>query len=176
MRYSRLVLLSTLSAFALLAASTTSRAFAPTVTDVGMLRPHNVWQVGAINAQNANYCAMVNQFDKEISLAFARNTAGFGSLAIDFPGGILETGMTYQITLQVDDLEVRQFNVRAASPRSIIVQIGQDEDFYSSLGSNGTLHITLPTVDMKFDLNRFSSSYISLIRGMPRERGAENLC
>jgi len=163
MRYSKIALLSTLSAFALLTASTGSRAFSPSVTDMGLLKPHGVWQVGSINAENATYCAMVSQFDKEISLAFARSPAGYGSLAIDFPGGILDTGMTYPITLQVDDMEARQFNVRAASPRSIIVQIGQDEDFYTSLGSNGTLRISMPTVDMKFDLKKFSGSYISLI-------------
>ena len=163
MRYSKLVLLSTLTAFALLTASTTSRAFGPSVTDMGLLRPHDTWNVGAINAKNADYCAMVGQFDKEISLAFARNSKGSGSLAINFPGGILDTGMTYEVSLLVDDLQARHYNVRASSPRSLIVQIGQDEDFYSSLGSNGTLHIGLPTVDMRFDLTKFSSSYISLI-------------
>jgi len=163
MRYSRLVLLSTLSAFALLTASTTSRAFGPSATDIGLLKPHGLWQVGAINAQNVSYCAMVNQFDKEVSLAFARNSKGSGSLAISFPGEILETGAAYEIALQMDDQEGRRYTVHASSPRSIIVQIGQDDDFYSSLGSNGTLHIALPTIDMKFDLKKFSSSYISLV-------------
>ena len=163
MRYSKTVLLSTLSAFALLTASTASQAFAPSVTDMGLLRPHGDWHVGAINTHSANYCAMINQFDKEISLAFARNPSGYGSLAIDFPGEILETGTVYSVTLQVDDMEARQFNVRASSPHSVIIQIGQDEDFYGSLATNGTLRIALPAVDMRFELNKFSSSYISLV-------------
>ncbi len=162
MRYARLVLLSTLSAFAL-TASTTSPAFGPSTTDIGLLKPHGIWQVGSVNAKNASYCAMVGQFDKEVSLAFARSPSGFGSLAINFPGEILETGNPYEVTLQVDDLEARRYNIRASSARSLIVQIGQDEDFYSSLGSNGTLHIGLPNVDVKFDLKKFSGSYISLI-------------
>ena len=177
MRYSKIILLSTLSAFALLTTTATSQAslFSSSATDVGLLKPHANWQVGPIDAKNTSYCAMINQFDKEISLAFARSNSGYGSLAIDFPGSILETGTTYPVTVQVDDTEARQYNVRASSPHSIIIQIGQDEDFYSSLGGNGTLHIGMPTVDMKFDLRKFSSSYISLIScsdKLPQQHGS----
>jgi len=164
MRYSRIALLSTLSAIALLTTSNTSPAFAPEVTDMGLLHAHNsTWQVGKIDAKNSSYCAMGQQFDKEISLAFARSPAGSNSLALTFPGNILDTGMTYQITMQVDDEEARRFNVRPASAHSFIIQTGQDDDFYSSLGTNGTLHVSMPTMDLSFDLARFSSSYISLV-------------
>jgi hypothetical protein len=164
MRYSKIVLLSTLSAIALLATSNTSPAFAPEVTDMGLLHAHNsTWQVGKIDAKNSSYCAMGQQFDKEISLAFARSQNGSNSLAITFPGNILDTGMTYPITMQVDDEEARRFNARPASAHSFIIQTGQDDDFYSSLGTNGTLHMSMPTMDISFDLTRFSSAYISLV-------------
>ena len=163
MRYSKLALLSTLSGFALLTATSSSPAFAPSVTDLGLLRQQETWQVSNVDAKNAKYCAMATQFDKEISLAFARSPSGAGSLAMSFPGNILDTGMTYQVSMQVDDMQPRRYDVRATSPHSLIVQIGRDEDFYSALGGNGTLRISLPTMNMRFDLAKFSSSYISLV-------------
>lgn len=173
MRYSKLALLSSLSAFALLTA-TSSPAFAPSVTNLGLLRPQNIWQVSDINAKTASYCAMVSQFDKGISLAFARSPSGSGSLAIGFPSNVLDTSIEYQVTLQVDDLAARTYDVRPASPRSLIIQIGRDEEFYGTMGNNGTLRILMPTMDMRFDLAKFSGSYISLVsctNNLPHHEG-----
>lgn len=163
MRYSKLVLLSTLSAFALMGSSTARAVSTAEPVDLGMLQSKKDWNVGAVNTQNINYCAMVGQFDQNVSLAFARNPDGFGSLAIDFNTQRLETGKTYEVMMQVDDQEARQYTVRAANPRSLIVQIGQDEEFYNALSGNGTLNIEVGSIDMSFLLNKFSRSYISLI-------------
>ncbi len=166
MRYSKAGFLSALLTGAcLLASATPSHAFefSPSVTDMGLLRPASGWRVNAIYVPHARYCAMADTFSKQISLAFARSPEGYGSLAIDFPGDILEAGKIYQLALQVDDGRVRQYNVHAISARSLIVQIGRDSAFYKALAGDGTLRISLPTMDMRFDLSRFAGSYISLI-------------
>lgn len=164
MRYTKLALLSTLSAVALLtAASTSSDAFSRPVTDMGLLRTRTDWSVGPIMAKNANYCAMVGKYDKDVTLAFARNQDGFGSLALNFKNKVLEAGKMYDVTLQIDDMEARQYSVRAANANSAIIQVGQDEDFYTSLGGNGVLNIDIASLKIAFALNDFSSSYISLV-------------
>lgn len=165
MSYTKHTLLSTLSAVAMLtAASTASFAFSPFVTNMGMLKTHRDWNVGAVTMQNLKkYCAMVNKFDEGVTLAFARSPDGLGSLAINFAGRVLDAGKNYDVTLQVDDNETRQYTVNAANASSIVIQIGQDEAFYTTLGGNGVLHVDFSSLTMDFMLEGFASSYISLV-------------
>ena len=164
MRHSKPILLSTLSVLALLAGTTVAQAFVPPPTvNLGVLKPQSKWKVSTINAQNTSYCAMVNQFDNQVSLAFARSSEGYGSIAIDFNRNFFKPGEDYGVSLQVDDTGMHNFVARASGERSVIVQIGLDDHFYNALSGDGNLRIWLPSMDMTFALNKFSESYISLV-------------
>jgi hypothetical protein len=174
MRYSRITLLSSLSAFALMAASATSSQAFMFGGGNDALKPRSAWQVGPIDAASTSYCAMVNQFDQDVSLAFARSPGGNGSLAINVPDKNFETGKMYDLMLQVDKGEARRYSVRATGPSSLIVQVGQDDSLYSALAQNGILRVVTPSMDMKFKLGDFSGSYLSMancLSTLPQQRG-----
>ena len=155
--------MSTLSALAIFAATTTTQAFAPPTMNLGLLRPLEKWKVGTVKMQDTAYCAMMNQFDKDVALAFARNPDGYGSIAVNFRESFFKPGEDYDITMQVDDAHPRHFTGRASSARAVIVQIGRDENFYDALNGDGNLSIGLPTMDMIFALRKFSGTYVALV-------------
>lgn len=162
MRFSRLALLSTFSVLAVLTATAAQAATPPTL-ELGFLKPQDKWKIGTVNTPGAPYCAMVNQFDRDIALAFARSVNGLGSVAIDFYGKFFKPGQEYGVSMQADGGEMYKFVGRASSERSVVVQVGVNDGFYNSLSGDGSLQVSLPTVDMKFSLNKFSSSYTSLV-------------
>jgi len=170
MRVFGVALLLVFSVFAFL---TVTQAFAQPAADIGLLKSHGKWNVGIVKAQGALYCVMTNKFDGEVTLAFARNREGYGSVAVGFRGSFFKPKSEYEVVLQADDAKARKFAGRANDGHSVIVQIGMDDGFYLSLKGDGNLRVGLPEMDMTFDLREFSTSYISLLdcAGKLRHKG-----
>lgn len=160
MRTFKIASLSVFCAFAFL---TVTQAFALPAANIGLLKPQGKWNVGLVKAQGASYCVMTNKFDGEVTLTFARNLEGYGSIAVNFRGSFFKPGTEYEVALQPDDAKARKFPGRADGGRSVVVQIGLDDGFYLSLKGDRNLRIGLPEMDMTFALREFSTSYISLL-------------
>lgn len=159
----RLATLATVSVFALLTAATASQAVTPPIMNLGALKPQNKWKIGTVDASGLSYCAMVSNFDKKVVLAVARNVDGFGSIAIDFRERFFEPGAAYEVTLTPEGGRVLRLSARASSDRAIVVQVGQDEEFFNDLGSGSNFKIALPTIQAAFALRGFSNAYGSLV-------------
>jgi hypothetical protein len=143
--------------------TTATQALTPSVTNLGLLKPLDKWKVGTVNTQGAPYCAMVNQFDRQVVLAFARNGQGLGSVAMDFREPFFKEGAEYPVTLKVDGEKLRKLTGRASNNRSVVVQIGEDEHLYTAFNNNGGMQVGLPDIKVSFALDKFSNSYTSLV-------------
>lgn len=151
------------SAFSVLAVFAALNAFAASTVNFGTLKPQGKWKVGVVQAPGKSYCAMMNQFDKQVVLAFARNPEGFGSIAVDVRENLFMTGREYEVVMRMDKGKPRHFTGRANNTHAVIVQVGLDDSFYNSLNTNGALQVGLPTISIGFALQKFSTSYIALV-------------
>ncbi|MCK5555226.1 MAG: hypothetical protein KAI76_03225 [Alphaproteobacteria bacterium] len=169
----RIFKIASLLVFCVFVLLTVTQAFAQPAPDIGLLKPQGKWNVGIVKAQGESYCVMTNIFDGEVTLAFARNLDGYGSVAVGFRGSFFKQGSEYEVVLQADDAKARKFAGRVDGGHSVIVQIGMDDGFYLSLKGDGNLRVGLPEMDMAFDLREFSTSYISLLdcAGKLRHKG-----
>jgi hypothetical protein len=131
--------------------------------NLGLLKPGAQWKVGTVEAGGQSYCAMVNKFDKNVVLAFARSPEGYGSLAMDFRENFFVVGNKYEVTLRPEAGVARHLSARASSARSVVVQMGQDEELFTELSADGDMVINLPTIDAAFALHKFESSYKELV-------------
>ncbi|MDD9900556.1 MAG: hypothetical protein OXT65_06220 [Alphaproteobacteria bacterium] len=156
---SRAIILGTVSGMTLLAATN-----AEARTDLGTLRAQDKWQVGTVETGSLSYCAMMNKYDNQAVLAFARNPDGFGSVALDFKDDVFDQGREYNVALKPSAGAVRDLKGRATSGRSIVVQLGDDKNFFNGLAGSGSLDVVLPGVQASFALRQFGSSYSELVR------------
>jgi len=164
MRRSTRTALTTVSLAALLSlTSVQSFAVQPAIQILGVLKAKDSWQVGSVETQGAEYCAMISHFDQASVLAFARNADGYGSLAIEFQDKMFNQGKTYEIQLSVDTGVPRTFSGKATNPRALVIQIGQDEALYNSFATSKTLRFTSEAIDAKFALNKFEQNYKKLV-------------
>lgn len=158
----RLSILATASAVGFLAMASSSMALMPPTMNFGLLQPQDQWKVGTVNTDGLSYCAMVNKFEKRVVLAFARSAQGYGSLAIDFRESFFEPGAQYDVSLTLGAGKAQKFSGRASSDRSVVVQIGQDHQFFEKLSGDGNLELSMPTIEASFALRKFANSYKNL--------------
>ncbi len=158
----RLSILGTVSAVTFMAMTSSSMALMAPTMNFGLLQPQDQWKVGTVNASGNSYCAMVNKFEKRVVLAFARSAQGNGSLAIDFRESFFEPGAEYDAILSLGSQKAHKFSARASSDRSVVIQIGQDHQFFEALSGDGNLELSLPTIDASFALRKFAGSYKNL--------------
>ena len=164
MRRSTRTALTTVSLAALLSlTSVQSFAVQPAIQILGVLKAKDNWQVGSVETQGAEYCAMISHFDQASVLAFARNADGYGSLAIEFQDKMFNQGKNYEIQLSVDTGMPRTFSGKATNPRALVIQIGQDDALYNSFATSKTLRFTSEAIDAKFALNKFEQNYKKLV-------------
>ena len=102
-----------------------SYAVQPAIQILGVMKQKDQWQVGTVDNQGDKYCAMVGNFDQASVLAFARNPAGFGSLAIEFREDMFTKGKDYEVQLTVDTGIPMTFTGKASNARSLVIQIGR---------------------------------------------------
>lgn len=140
-----------------------SNAAQPTVKILGVMKQKDKWQVGTVDNQGDKYCAMVGSFDQASVLAFARNPAGFGSLAIEFQDDIFTKDKDYEVQLAVDTGIPMTFTGVASNARSLVIQIGEDSAVYNALSTSKTLRFSSSAIDAKFALSKFSSGYKELV-------------
>lgn len=131
----------------------------PEITELGYVAPLSAWEVknmGAAAAGASPYCAMIANYEKGVMLAVARNGEGFGSIAMDFEQSFFEPGTKYPIGLSVDNKSTRHLQAAATGGRSLIVQLGQDSEFFNALKRDGRLDVALPQTGVSFSLRGFS--------------------
>lgn len=162
-RLSRTVLTTVSLAAFLSLTSVHSYAVQPAVQILGVMKQKDQWQVGTVDNQGDKYCAMVGNFDQASVLAFARNPAGFGSLAIEFRDDMFTKGKDYEVQLAVDTGIPMTFTGKASNTRSLVIQIGQDSAMYNALSTSKTLRFTSSAIDAQFGLDKFSNSYKKLV-------------
>ena len=160
MRRSAIHALATVSLAALVGVATSSHAV--TSAKLGTLKQLDQWKVGIVDPEGQSFCAMVGKFDKNMGLAFALSPDGYGSVAIDTAQGDFIPGETYKLGLKAGGKK-STFSGRATSDRSIVVQIGKNESFYSALKGNAPFGIALPATSADFTLSNFSQSYVDLV-------------
>ena len=140
-----------------------SYAVQPAVQILGVLKQKDQWQVGTVDHQGEKYCAMVGNFDQASILAFARNPAGFGSLAIEFRDELFTKGKDYEVSLSVDTGIPMTFTGKASNARSLVIQIGQDSAVYNALSTSKTLRFSSSAIDAQFALTKFTNNYKKLV-------------
>jgi len=140
-----------------------SYAVQPAVQILGVLKQKDQWQVGTVDNQGDKYCAMVGNFDQASVLAFARNPAGFGSLAIEFRDDLFTKGKDYEVQLAVETGIPMTFTGKASNARSLVIQIGQDSAVYNALSTSKTLRFSSSAIDAKFSLTKFTNNYKKLV-------------
>lgn len=109
------------------------------------LRPQGNWAVSKIDSRQAGalpYCALTRRFGKDAALTFARNQRSEGSLAIDLPRGAFESGKSLAVKLEAGG-EQRSYDASPVSERSVILRMGQDDNFYSALDASGSLRVDI---------------------------------
>lgn len=133
--------------------------------NLGHVTPKGGWEVGTVNPEDAGsaYCAMVGHFDKHVVFAIARNPDGFNSIALDFRDRFFEPGQMYPVKIDLDGAASKEFEGRAGSDRSLIVQIGKENSFFEALQRSSDISFSLPTLQIAFPLNRFTASYNKLV-------------
>lgn len=133
--------------------------------NLGHVTPKGGWEVGTVNPEDAGsaYCAMVGHFDKHVVFAIARNPDGFNSVALDFRDRFFEPGQMYPVKIDLDGAASKEFEGRAGSDRSLIVQIGKENSFFEALQRSSDISFSLPTLQIAFPLNRFTASYNKLV-------------
>lgn len=161
MRRSVLNALATVSLAALVSVATSTQAITP--QSFGALNQVDKWKVGIVDPEGQSFCAMVNKFDKNVGLAFALSPEGYGSLAVDVASETFKPGDTYQVQLRTNGKNVAAYPGRATSPRSVVVQIGQNDKFYDALKSNAKLGIGMPQLDAEFAITKFSNFHRQLV-------------
>ncbi|MFN7113506.1 MAG: hypothetical protein ACK4PK_04020 [Alphaproteobacteria bacterium] len=163
MRRPSFYVLTSVSLAALMALATVTEAMQPAVQMLGVLKPKEQWKVGTVDASGAPYCAMVGKFDQASTLAFARSPDGFGSLGIEFHDDLFKTGKKYEVSLALENLAPRTFSGEASTARSLVLQIGEDEALYESLGRSNTLRVTTSAIDVRFGIDKFQTHYKKLL-------------
>ncbi|MBI1214227.1 MAG: hypothetical protein GC185_00245 [Alphaproteobacteria bacterium] len=163
MRRSYLTALATVSLAALLSFSTASEAVQAGLSFPDTLKAQNRWKVGIVNPKGASFCAMVNKFDNGVSLAFALNPEGMGSVALDLGKQAFNAGKDYPATLTTADGHVEKVTGHATSGQSVVMQIGRDDAFYDMLSKKPTLDIGLSAFKVSFALKQFEPGYRSLV-------------
>lgn len=164
MRYSKVVLLSTLSTFAFLTAAASSQAFASPYS-FGFLKQTGDWKVGPVDPSEGTlaYCAAMNQFSRDVVLAFSRTVDGKSSIAMDFKENLFKLGTSYEATLAAGRDPKRKFSARANSEHSVVVDIGQNDALYGALNEGANLDMEMSVVDATFVIRRLSGAYVSLL-------------
>ncbi|MDE1152611.1 MAG: hypothetical protein PW788_08755 [Micavibrio sp.] len=160
MRRSYMLGLTSVSLAALVSVATSSQALTP--QNLGTLKQLDSWKVGIVDPEGQSFCAMVNKFDKNVGLAFAMSPEGYGSVAIDVADKSFTPGDVYQVSLKTGG-QNGTYPGKATSDRSLVVQIGQNKDFYGALKSDAALGVGLPALNVSFALNQFGKTYGSLI-------------
>lgn len=113
------------------------------------------WKTGVINVAGANgmqYCSMKAGFDNGTTLVWARDEARQNSLAIDFDESALQVGEEYYVALEVKGGEYREYLAKAASDRVLIMQLGNDDGFFTSLRNKNTLAVDMDGVSLSYSL------------------------
>jgi hypothetical protein len=116
--------------------------------------PLESWVVGPIDALSSSglpYCSMKNVFAGGITLVFARDTAGGNSIAVDFGKPMLPPGKKYHALVEAG-FESRTVAAIAATDAVLLVQMGQDMEFYDTLASKDVMQLGFDSHSLSFGL------------------------
>lgn len=116
--------------------------------------PAGDWVVGPIQAQSSSgksYCSMKNSYAGGLTLVFAQDAAGANSIAIDFGKKTLAAGSQYLLTLNAGPIRRMMVSI-AATTDVLIVQMGNDPDFYEMLASKNALYVEFNNQQLTFGL------------------------
>lgn len=156
MRRSRSLLMTTISAAALVSAAAVTDAGALQKSNFGLLEQQGQWKVGTVEAGEMAYCAMVGNFDKKVVFALARNPEGLGSIALNFDEALFDEGKSYEVIVKTAGSASRTLAGIATTSRSVVVQTGEGDQLFPSAAREDVLSVKLPTVDVAFSLQNFS--------------------
>jgi|GEM_PF-1555378 len=116
--------------------------------------PAGDWVVGPIQAQSSSgksYCSMKNSYTGGLTLVFAQDAERANSIAIDFGKKTLAAGSQYLLTLNAGPIRRMMVSI-AATTDVLIVQMGDDPDFYEMLASKSTLYVEFNNQQLAFGL------------------------
>ena len=125
-------------------AATTAAAQKPLEKTVPF-KPLSPWVVGTIQSESSSgiqYCSMKTTFSDGWDIVFARDVAGYNSLAIEVPRKIkLTPGSSYAVRLMTGEV-IRDKTFIAATKNVLVTQMGIDEAFYRVLSRAPELSFT----------------------------------
>jgi len=126
--------------------------------------PATSWSVSRIDPTNggAAYCTLARRFDGNTVITFARNTAGEGTIAVDFQQSLFDPNQTYRIGLQAGNGLQREFMTRPATPNAIVLRTGQDPQFFNALSQANELGVILDKTRHAFTIPDFGSGTTQL--------------
>lgn len=146
-------------------------------TRFGTLTAQGTWSVGTVKGKRDNYCATVNTFkaDKgDIVLAIARDSSGYGSLAFDFSDALFKANNDYEASLTPGAAPTKRLKGHATTDRSLIVQVGADDAFFTSMSTGGKVSLSLPAASAVFALGSFDAVYKDLVNCATQIKGQGN--
>ena len=114
--------------------------------------PKGGWQI--LNYENptdakGSYCALSKQYKGDIALTFGKNLLDEYSAALDFTVPNLDTNRAYNVKITPKDGQERSYNIRPASKRAFVINLGSKDDIFRVLVTSELLKIEID--DKKYD-------------------------
>lgn len=122
--------------------------------------PSGNWATRALEpsapGKNDALCLLQNHFNNNLTLVLGQDSSGTAMLAIDYGIEMLESPQDYTAKVQLDKAFEQDLPAYTTSPAKIIIQLGKNPGFFSTLQSAGALHVALPGLASTFSLENLS--------------------
>ena len=133
--------------------------------NLGTVRPLSDWTVGKVDmadravnvrhSQSLSYCASVNKFERGLFFVLAQNAHGDISLTVHFSQDRYSSGQVLPVALEHRSGYAFKTTAHAVDGKSVVIQLGQGQDFLEATSRGGSLKMGLPDVDMRISLAAF---------------------
>ena len=115
-------------------------------------KPWIVSQIAAASTSGVNYCSMKTDFSGHYEVVFARDVAGYNSIALDIGKNRFITGAQYPLRLSALSV-IREKVFVAVTPRVLITQMGLDEEFFDGLSQAPHLAVAGGAINDNFTMD-----------------------
>lgn len=102
--------------------------------------------------KNDAVCIMQNHFENNLTLSIAQETSGASMLAIDYGIEMLRPETEHIATIQIDQDFEQEMTGYSNSAQELIIRLGKNPGFFSTLQSGNALHVALKGVASTFSL------------------------
>jgi len=127
------------------------------------LQPDGNWTIKRVeDAPGSKFCAVARKFQPNTILTVAQNTELETSFALDFQAAHLDEDQVYRVAIDPGEGAERAFRVRPVSDQAMVIQLGQDDRFFSALERSGVLEVKINNQPLAFNVQDIKAGRIKL--------------